>query len=1505
MATRVNTKFVALLSVIIVAIVAAVAVFYTMVVMADPAQLRAQGDELMERGNVEAALIKYREALGARSNEADLILTYVSALRQKRVSPGLKARQANGQIIAWTEKATTLRPNDDELLARYYNLLLTNAQRFGSSSGYYERLYTQANEKLRNQPQNLVAHKFRGIAQVHRLNPTMDEQDQQQAKADLEKALQANAKDPEAIYHLGRWHLYQAEQAQLKNNVERADTMREKALKISETLVTDKLSSTTSERLIKRAQLLLHEQLRQVEMARPVLKTLETRLLKDPTSSDRLLSLVQLLPRLALPQADANTNTVERATDASLKRMQRLLERGVEAHPKQVMFHLMLGRVLRQRGNQDEAIAAYEKAMNTEIVGEPGQVVRSAGMRRLAERELPVLLLNKARQTDDPEQRKQLLDRTEAIADKIEQRRTGGTSGIVNRLRGELALHRGNPGRAAKKLEEAMTQLNDVSPRLRYLTAQAYLRDGAWGEAANQLEQLNESFEGLQSLRLRLARIYLEHQQLNKAARHINAVLEKQPGHGGAVELKARLLASRGDHASAIELYTQLVEKNSQLAPELARLYITIDQRDKAKQVLRQRLKQSPDDLSALRLLLAVTEDKTQQQQLIQNAAEAGADEQLVSLLRSAIEAQGQSSDRQRELRQQVLDRLIAQQDNAVEQAIMRARIALQQGNVEQAQEMLDSAAEEDADHPGLIRLRFNLALTQDPSSEQAGELAAKAASMDLDNANGQFFRGRLALARNNVASAVEALRQGLTIKPVDPQGQRLLGDALRRSGDLDGAASAYQRAINQQPSNVEALQRLAMVELQRGQPRQALSHLRTARRFKPDDAELQEMYLRVEQQYGDPAQALQRRLALAEQNPQNLANRRQIIELYSQTGQHDQAIQRAKALIEENGESRANIALLAQAYRAAGQGAQGTQRIQAYLDSQGEQVGARDYMLLARYELARGQGDAAMAAYNKAIELEDPEEAVASRELAQIFFQRGMSERAAKLYKKLYERNPESHAIGHRWVESLLRMNQTDKAEQALSDMPASATKLALQGIVAMQRGDEGQAFDMLSDSLEEEPDQPFVLFQRARLRLRQDNQLEAARNDLTRAIELAPDLHPARFAVARTHLRMNNVQAAIGQLRQLLSRNPGHTQGRLQLARIYQSEGQPTSARQVLEQGRQQFPDQSLWSRELAQLEATEDNPEAALAAWRQAVDAEPSAENLRGLSQQLLRTDQPQQADALLTEHVGVMNQSPRLQGIRAQALAQLGQPEQALNLFRVALKKVTSPATVNKIAGRMRAAWSADRVVDELASLAPQMERPELGSFAQAGILISNNRFSAAMEQLEPLARELSVEEDLNLWASVRQMQGICLQKVGRFEAARRTYNAVLEHRPDNVSTLNNLAYLLVDRFDEPQRALELAQRAIEQEPNNASLLDTLGWAQFKTNQVYEARETLSRSIELGPLPENYLHLARVLMALENPSRARSLLKQAVELANQNQVPEIAEQANQLLSELAKN
>ena len=95
-------------------------------------------------------------------------------------------------------------------------------------------------------------------------------------------------------------------------------------------------------------------------------------------------------------------------------------------------------------------------------------------------------------------------------------------------------------------------------------------------------------------------------------------------------------------------------------------------------------------------------------------------------------------------------------------------------------------------------------------------------------------------------------------------------------------------------------------------------------------------------------------------------------------------------------------------------------------------------------------------------------------------------------------------------------------------------------------------------------------------------------------------------------------------------------------------------------------------------------------------------------------------------------------------------------------------------------------------------------------------------------------------------------GDAAMRAGNWAGAVQAYDRLLAATDGkNVVVLNNIAYaqLMLGNFD---KALDYAGQALKLAPDNASVVDTAGWAQFRSGRgIAQARQLLRRAAQLAP------------------------------------------------------
>lgn len=181
---------------------------------------------------------------------------------------------------------------------------------------------------------------------------------------------------------------------------------------------------------------------------------------------------------------------------------------------------------------------------------------------------------------------------------------------------------------------------------------------------------------------------------------------------------------------------------------------------------------------------------------------------------------------------EQDLTTAIERDDQYGEAYLQRAAFWLRQGDLEAAQEDLDSVEELLPESPWLPLYRAEIALAQN-EPESALELARLANKKDLTLLPGYLVLGRALLANDSYSQASQALETYTLYMPDDADGWLALGQAYSGSDALVEAQESLDKAIELNGSLAEAYvaRGLVFIELDEGQL--AVNDLLQANRFE------------------------------------------------------------------------------------------------------------------------------------------------------------------------------------------------------------------------------------------------------------------------------------------------------------------------------------------------------------------------------------------------------------------------------------------------------------------------------------------------------------------------------------------------------------------------------------------------------------------------------------------------------------------------------------------------
>jgi tetratricopeptide (TPR) repeat protein len=218
-----------------------------------------------------------------------------------------------------------------------------------------------------------------------------------------------------------------------------------------------------------------------------------------------------------------------------------------------------------------------------------------------------------------------------------------------------------------------------------------------------------------------------------------------------------------------------------------------------------------------------------------------------------------------------------------------------------------------------------------------------------------------------------------------------------------------------------------------------------------------------------------------------------------------------------------------------------------------------------------------------------------------------------------------------------------------------------------------------------------------------------------------------------------------------------------------------------------------------------------------------------------------------------------------------------------------------------------AW-LDRIENAEDIMAAQMRRASLlarqGQLPQARALLRNQPERRADDARLKLVAEAQLLRDFKAWQAAFDVyaeavkrfpddfdllydQAMMAEKIDRLDTMEQLLRQLIERKPDHHHAYNALGYSLAERGLRLPEAKSLIQKAVELEPNDAYIQDSLGWVEFRLGNVAQALDILKAAYAKRPDPEIAAHLGEVLWTQGQQDEAKKVWREGLLLASDNE------------------
>ncbi|MBI3776551.1 MAG: tetratricopeptide repeat protein [Gammaproteobacteria bacterium] len=535
---------------------------------------------------------------------------------------------------------------------------------------------------------------------------------------------------------------------------------------------------------------------------------------------------------------------------------------------------------------------------------------------------------------------------------------------------------------------------------------------------------------------VQLARALLSIDAVDKALATTGQVLVSNPNNAGALLVRARVFARRGDQVRAEQDAQAALRAEPNLLEAtvfLSDLALRNGHVDEAIAQLQQALLRSPQQAALQAMLaeaLAQQGDVQQALQLLQTCIRVQPQELQHRLRLAAVYTRtGQLDDAENTLREALtalpdsddarlalVDFMARQRDTTSAEHLLQSYIAQQprsfalqfglaalyereQADDKTKQVYRDIIARDAAGIDGqLARFKFAQWLALHGARDEAELLLNDDAKNNVADSEALLLRARLALDRGAFDRATPDIRAALQVQPKSAVAWRLLSRAQFAQADVSQALESLQKARDANPHDVESLLAYAQLQAQLGQAEAAIGALQIFLKENPAQSAVAEALLQAYVLKPDWKSAM----AVAEQIKATSLDPGLGYYysgwVYQQKKAYAASIKQFEEALRSNPQSYERLAGIVKSYLAQKQPARAAQRIKLIL-KQFPQL-AHAYNLLGEVSLAQKRSDDAQTAFRKAL-LADARYAPAYRNLAAVRAARGANADAIKIYQE------------------------------------------------------------------------------------------------------------------------------------------------------------------------------------------------------------------------------------------------------------------------------------------------------------------------------------------------------------------------------------------------------------------------------------------------------------------------------------------------------------------------
>ena len=768
-----------------------------------------------------------------------------------------------------------------------------------------------------------------------------------------------------------------------------------------------------------------------------------------------------------------------------------------------------------------------------------------------------------------------------------------------------------------------------------------------------------------------------------------------------------------------------------------------------------------------------------------------------------------------------------------------------------------------------------------------------EAIKLNPDSVEGPLGLAAVYLQQGKLDEAHKYINQAKSIDANDPDVWYMQGSVFHAKGNLQEAEKYYTKVIQAEPEHMSALIARAGVLIDQGKNTQAYADIKKIRELNPND----------------PRAAYFQAVLLAKKKDDAGSKK---------------ALMEASAIID--GLSREAILdhspslLLAGLVKfSLGEYEKANDYLKNYVQKYPQNPSARK--LLGSTLIKKQEYQSAIAVLEPALRV-IPDDYKLLTMLGTAYMYANKHTLAAEMFDKaLLLGNEKSTIRFKRALNQLAAGNKNtaiDELGNVFSENQTNDKAGVLLAILYIKKLQLDKALEITSQLVKKNPNNLTVLNLHASTLLA-NGDIAQAKKYLNKVISKKPDLISAQINLAKISIRQNRLDEAEEQLQALLKRHPGSDLIMHQLAIVSSKKGDVKTAQHWLEKAQAKNPQSINAAVTLMKFYLANNQGQKAVKVGEDIESRHP--ENLRvmdALGRSYLATGKIKTAQSVFRRMSLLANYNSRLLHRIAKLQLQAKDIEKAIwslqkavasdkndlasHVLLVDVLIQNNQLTLAKKEAKIIVKRFPDQpqgygLLGDIA-LAEGKNKTAINYYKKSLNIKQSSRATLQLARAyRQLGKNKAAENILRKWLrkqpkDVMARQGLAEHYLmtGNREKAAKHYRIIVKTGHENALALNNLAMIYADT--DRSQALKYAKRAAQLAPNQASVIDTLGWLLVKNGEYKEGLTYLrDANARQANSAEIHYHIAIALNKLGRKTEAIRELKTAIDL-------------NQTFDELAK-